>query len=283
MAAPVRAESGEVSGPDATAPADEAGDAQAPAAAKPVGLPPVDALGRPFPDPTLLKMARRWTISGAVLTVAGASLMVTGMLLGSAVARGQIVVPTEARYGFAGLLLGGPCLVVAGLPLMSSGTFTRGQLRRTIKGVPKVPRTVANEAEYWRAHQLGLYGQGVVIAGGASLLMGVLGIVAAGLAVNSEYYDSRLWAIPAIALPAGSGMIVAGLFMGKTSRAKMERIQNAVDPFRQSPDAAKTSRSSKDADGFRALALVPMPALTAAPDGHGGVVPRASLNWSLRF
>jgi len=283
LAAPARAEDGEVSEQASSSEQTGVDATEAPTpgvAVKAAGLPPVDALGRPFPDPGLLRLARRWTISGAVLTVAGSSLFLAGMLLSSAAARGQLVVPTEAFYGFGALLGGGPSLVLVGLPLLSSGTFTRGQLLRTIKGVAKVPRTVANERSYWEAYQLGLYGQAVAIGGGASLLMGVLGLVAAGLAVNSEYYDARLWAVPAIALPVGGAMIVAGLLMGKASKAKMERIQNAVDPFRQKPE---TSRSSTSSVPPRALALVPMPSLTPAPDGRGGVVPRASLNWSLRF
>ena len=103
------------------------------------GLEPVDALGRPFPDPEILLRARRWTIAGATITVAGVSTMMAGMLLGSAALRGQISVPTEGMYVFAGLLIGGPVLLVAGLPLLSAGNFTRGQLTRKIKGVPKVP------------------------------------------------------------------------------------------------------------------------------------------------
>jgi len=247
-----------------------------------LGLTPFDALGRPFPDPALLRMARGWTIGGAVLTVSGGSMMLAGMLLGSAAARGQLVVPDDAQYGFFGLLAGGPLLLCAGLPLMASGTFTTGQLLRTIKGAPKVPRTVANERVYWQGYQLGLYGQAVVVAGGASVLMGVLGLVAAVFSVNSEYYLPAVWAIPIGSFASSAGMIVLGLLMQKASKAKMERIRDAVDPFRQGPAGSKTG-SAPATFSPGALALVPMPSFSVAADARGRTATRASLSWSFPF
>jgi hypothetical protein len=261
-----------------------AGAAATPQPKPPVarGLTPFDALGRPFPDPALLRMARGWTVGGAVLTVSGASMMLTGMLLGSAAARGQLVLPDGAQYGFFVLLAGGPGLLFAGLPLMASGTFTTGQLLRTIKGVPKVPRTVANERRYWQGYQLGLYGQAVVIAGGATVLMGVLGLVAASFAVGSEYYNPAVWAIPIGSFASSAGLIVLGLLMQRASKAKMEKIRDAVDPFRQDPATSKTSAAPAGISPG-ALALLPMPSFSVAADARGRSEARASLRWSFSF
>jgi len=247
------------------------------------GLEPVDALGRPFPDPEILLRARRWTIAGATITVAGVSTMMAGMLLGSAALRGQISVPTEGMYVFAGLLIGGPVLLVAGLPLLSAGNFTRGQLTRKIKGVPKVPRTVANEWAYWRAYSLRLFGQSAVIAGGAAVMMGVLGLVAAGFSAESEYYRPEIWAFPASAFSSGAGLIIGGLLLQKSSRAKMEQIRDDVDPFRRSPSESGSAAPSIRRGPAAALALLPLPGISVASDRHGGLVPRASVSWYLRF
>lgn len=264
----------EVEGPDR----DAAPDTGLPS----LRLPPVDALGRPFPDPELLLRARRWTIGGATLTAAGVSIMMTGMLLGSAAVRGQIDVPTEGLYAFAGLLIGGPWLVFAGLPLLSSGNFARGQLTRKIKGVEKVPRTVANEWGYWRAYQQQLFGQTTVITGGAVVVIGVLGMVVAGFSIQSNRYDPRIWAIPATAFSVGAGMLIGGMFLQKAGRAKMEKIRDAVDPFRQSPEQ-KSSESLETLRPSSLFALLPLPGISVTSDGRGGLIPRGSLSWSLRF
>ena len=277
--------------------AEQPGDIEQPRAASSEApqallLPPVDALGRPFPDPDILLRARRWTASGATLTVAGASMMMAGMLLASAALRGQIDVPDSGKYAFTGMIMGGPLLVFAGLPLLSSGNFVRGQLTRKIKGVPKVPRTVANEWNYWRAYRLGLYGQATVVAGGGAVMIGVLGMVAGAFSVGSELYRPAIWSIPASAFSLGAGMIVGGLFMQKASRAKMNTIRDAVDPYRQVselPEAADASEAQGrvDSSSRRGAAAphagLPLPGISAAPDGHGGLVPRASFSWSLRF
>jgi len=252
-----------------------------PLANRVLGLPPVDALGRPFPDPVLLRMARGWTVGGAILTVAGASMILTGMTIGSAAARGQIVVSPPALYSLLGLMGAGSSMVFVGLPLLSSGRFTTGQLRRTIKGVAKVPRTVANERGYWLAHRRGMYGQAIVIGGGASVLVGVLGVVAAALSANSEFYNPRIWVIPVTSFASGGAMIAFGLFLENSARERMKRIQDAVDPFRQ--EGSKTSRAPAPGPGRGALALLPLPTVSAVADGRGGVAPRASLNWMLAF
>ncbi len=247
--------------------------------AKQPSLAPVDALGRPFPDPEILLKARHWTAGGATLTVVGVSTMMAGMLLGSAALRGQIAVPTEGMYFFAGLLIAGPLLVASGLPLLSSGNFTRGQLTRKIKGVPKVPRTVANEWRYWQAYNQGLYGQAALIAGGAGVMMGVLGLVAGGFSAESEYYRPSIWAFPASAFSAGAGLIIAGLLLQKASRKKMEQIRDEVDPFRQ----PKEPTSSLGRSPSLPQVSLPLPGVSAVPDGRGGMVARASLSWFLRF
>ena len=146
-----------------------------------------------------------------------------------------------------------------------------------------MPRTVANERAYWLAHQRGLFGQAIVIGGGASVLMGVLGVVAASFAVQSEFYNPRIWAIPVTAFSSGGGMIAFGLYLEKTAKARMERIRDQVDPFRQTPEGSKAHRGPTTGPAGGPLALVPLPLVSAAADGRGGIVPRASLNWMWVF
>ena len=64
----------------------------------------VDDLGRPFPDPLLLRRSRTWTGLGAGMTGLGSAMVVTGLFVGSAFARGEIVPP---RLELAGPLVTG--------------------------------------------------------------------------------------------------------------------------------------------------------------------------------
>ena len=113
-------------------------------------------------------------------------------------------------------------------------------------------------------------------------MIGVLGLVAGGFSAESAFYDPRVWAIPATAFSVGAGMLIGGAFMQKTSRARMETIRDAVDPFRQSPEG-KRGQAPMTRGPSQALALLPLPGISVASDGRGGLVPRGSLSWSLRF
>ena len=206
-------------------------------------------------------------------------MVIAGLMLGSAIARGELVVPETSAFAFSGLLLGGPWLTFAGLPMLSAGNFVRGQLNRTIKGVPKVPRTVANERDYWKAHYLGLQGQATTIAGGGSVMLGVLGLVAAAFAMESPMYTPLIWLFPANAFGFGAGMIAGGLAMQRSSKVKKERIRDAVDPLRQ--EAQRGAQAP--AVGSGPQAYPPLPALAVARSSTGELVASASVSWTLRF
>lgn len=230
----------------ADAPAEpEVAEVAAPAAG------PLDDLGRPFPNPELVLRARQWTAGGVVMTAVGGALMLTGLTVGSGVARGELQLPgrsigldlaenpdnatlIDGAIFIGTTLLSGMILALVGVPMLSAGTFTTKQLDRTIKGAEKVPRTVANEGAYWRGVIQQQYGQAFSIAGGAGVAFGILSIVAVAVTIDTEAYDPELW----FALLPGFGMagafLPAGLLLVRDGKALQKQTWDAVDPRRQS-------------------------------------------------
>jgi len=236
----------------------------------------VDDLGRPFPDPLILRRARGWTGAGVVLSGAGAGLVLTGLTLGSALARGEIA-PVPGAGGIVGGIFGfGLGLAVAGVPLLAAGPFTVRQLQRTIRGAEKVPRTVANESRYWRAYLTRQYALAFQVAGGGAVLLGVLSSVAVGVLVGTERYDPAYWGIVAGGFGGGAVLIIGGLALSKRAVAAMEAVRDEVDPLRQ--DAPESS-------SLRVLPQVgpPLPSFGVRRDESGQDEVFGSLRWTLLF
>lgn len=218
--------------------------AQAPAATSAVPIGVLDGLGRPFPDPKVLGRANLWTGSGAALTGIGGGLLVSGIFLGSALARGEIGAgstgtsfreggpPDPAAIAVAGMFFGGAISLLVGVPTLSAGTFTRGQLLRTIKGAEKVPRTVANEQRYWNAYLQRQYGQALAVAGGGELLIGVLTLAAVGATVGTDFYDGRMWLSCIAPFAMGSAFVILGVKMQQGADNKMKSIREEVDTYK---------------------------------------------------
>ena len=236
------------------APADEAPAGEAPAvddeAAKLLKALTTDSLGRPYPNPEILKITRRWRTGGYVMTGTGAAMLVGGLTAGSALARNsdpdQIGETLNSDNPFAnapppgailvgGLFGGGGVLLLTGVPLLSSGEFATKQLLRTIKGAEKVPRTIANELDYWRAYMDLQYGQGTSIGGGFTVAFGVLSMVAVGALVGTDRYKPEFWTIPVGLFAGGGAMLGVGLATTKKAKDSMEAIRDEKDPLRQAP------------------------------------------------
>ena len=243
----------------------------------------LDSLGRPFPDPLLLRRSRTWTGVGVTMTGFGTAMVISGLFIGSAFARGEIVAPrleltdpigqrlgdnAGAIIPIVVLLGGGLVLDVVGIPMLSAGMFMNKQLRRTIKGAEKVPRTVANEEAYWNAYATRMYAQAMMISGGGAVIMGVLGLVATGALIGTERYDPLLWLAVGIPFAAGAVFIAGGIYLARHADSKMEAVRDAVDPLRQ---------------GRALLMLVPTPSVTRISRADGRDETRTTLNWSFAF
>jgi len=192
-----------------------------------------DSLGRRFPDPDLLRRSEGMMALGITLSASGGALMLAGITLGTSIARGEVLVGGQSRWLPVGLMAGGSMLGLAGVPLASAGSQMRGQLLRKVKGVEKLPRTVANERRYWDASLRAQYGRTITISGGASILMGTLALAAVVGLVGTPQYDPRFWAAPVISFALGGGFIPAGMVMRKRALAAMEVVRDEVDPLRQ--------------------------------------------------
>jgi hypothetical protein len=217
-----------------------------------------DSLGRPFPHPDVLRVTKRWRAGGYALTGAGAALLVGGLTGGSALARNAdldaIADRVDSDNPFAnppppgailvgGLVGGGGALLLTGVPLLSSGEFATRQLLRTIKGAEKVPRTTANEIDYWQACMDAQYAQGTSIGGGFLVAFGVLSTVAVGALVGTDRYQPEFWLIPVGVYAAGGTMLAVGLATTKKARARMEAVRDATDPLRQAPSLSMRMQS----------------------------------------
>ena len=185
----------------------------------------VDSLGRPFPDPELLALARRWKGGGIGLTIGGGAAVVSGLFLGSALARGEIssntgaIVTVSAVFGL-GLVSAG-----VGVPLASAGGFTEGQLNRTIKGAEKVPRTVANERAYWEAYLQRQYGQAASIIGGGAVLLTVVEVAAVVATIGTDFYKPPMWLAPVGTAVAGAATIALGVHLQRDADATMKSLR----------------------------------------------------------
>ncbi len=211
----------------------------------------MDDLGRPFPNPDFLKKAQGWTAGGVVLTAVGGGLMLTGLTLGSSVARGELQLPgtsigldladnpdnaglIDGAIFIGSTLLSGMILALVGVPMLSAGTFTTKQLLRTIKGAEKVPRTVANEWVFWQGVIRQQYGQAFSIAGGAGVAFGILAIVAVAVTLDTEAYDPLLWIAVAPGFGLAAGFLPTGLLLIRDGKRMQKDTWDAVDPRRQS-------------------------------------------------
>ena len=244
----------------------------------------VDTMGRPFPDPTILNNARLQAGIGAGLTAASAGFLFTGMMVGSAAARGELILPRMPGprliqsdriddssidgFAFIGIFAGiGIVMAFVGIPLLSVGMFTTKQMLRTIKGAEKVPRTVANEARYWRGLQTQHFGQAIGIAGGALVAVGVVAIVGQGATVGTQLYDPVGWAIGPSILVGGVAILVLGIKMTQKGRATQKAVWHEVDPRRQP---------------ISAVPGLPMPIVATRP-GPRGPETWGGVSWSLLF
>lgn len=250
----------------------EANDAEAEADARARGA--FDDLGRPFPDPALLRRSGQWLGAGAILTASGAGLMLGGMTLGLAYAREEIEKPAQGTFAVLSMFVGGASCGFVGVPLVSAGWYMRQQLTRRIKGAEKVPRTVANEARYWSAYAARMYGQAMMVTGGGSVLLGVLAIVAVGALVGTDLYEPGLWAGVAQPFGVGATLIAGAIVLQKAADARMEEVRREVDPMRREASATRLPDP---------LAFVPavVGGRAALPDGR--VDSRVGLVWGWAF
>ena len=236
-------------------------EAEEPATAGlPTPAPRTDDLGRPFPDPRLVHRAGGWTVGGITMSAVGGGLMVGGMFLGSAVARGEVEVKDPTRTGVAiGALFGGGALLLgSGIPLASAGTFTSKQLDRSIKGAPKVPRTVANERRYWDAYLQRQFGQSMAVTGGGTILMGVVTIAGVVATIGTEYYKpTEMWLGVAGTFAGGAGIMIAGILLQKDADKAMDAVRKEVDPYHR--EAALPPRLRPVRIDKRALIPLPTP------------------------
>jgi len=205
-----------------------------------------------------------------VLTVAGGALVLSGLTVGSALARGQLLATPGSTEGTITLFAAGAALGLVGVPILSSGTFTTKQLLRTIKGAEKVPRTVANEQRYWDAYLQRQFGQALTIGGGADLLLGVLGLVVVGATVGTDFYKDWYWAVAASPFALGAAMIAGGISLQRSADKKMEAVRDEVDPLRQKSGAG-------GAGSFRPG----LPSLSMAWSSDGS--PRVVAGWGFSF
>ena len=233
----------------------------------------MDDFGRVFPDPFLLRRSQAWIGVGAGLTVGAVGLLAGGMTLGLAYARGELEAPPQGTFSVLAMFVGGASLGFVGVPLLSAGWYMNQQLRRTIKGAEKIPRSVANEARYWSAYAARMYGQAMMVTGGGSVLLGVLAIVGVGALVGSDVYDPGLWSGVVMPFGAGASLIVGAILLQKAADAEMEAVRDRADPRRQ----ASTSR------GPDPLAFIPV--VTGGrgqrPDGLDET--RMGLSWAFAF
>lgn len=210
----------------------------------------MDSQGRVFPNPDILKNARTQFGVGVGLTVGGAVLLFTGMMVGSAAARGELTLPPspfpsliqsdrlEDGFGdgftFIGITAGvGLGLILAGVPIMSVGNFTTRQMLRTIRGAEKVPRTVANEDRYWKALMTQHMGQALGIVGGAVIAFGIIALVAQGATLDTRFYAPWRWVLGPAILAGGVGVLVLGIELTKKGRSTQDAVWDEVDPRRQ--------------------------------------------------
>ena len=234
-----------------------------------------DALGRPFPDPRLLRRSQGMMALGISLTVGAGALAVVGLNMGTAIARGELLVGRQGQFIPLYLIAGGSALGFVGVPLASAGSQMRAQLLRKARGVEKLPRTVANESRYWNASLRAQYGRSLTISGGASLLMGTLVTVAVAGLVGTEQYDPRFWAAPAIAFGSAGAMIPAGLLMRKQALKDMEQVRDEVDPLRQ-PGGTLSRRVEPQFD-------LPRPRISMTQDKSGNKQTVFGMSWSMIY
>ena len=259
-------------------------DSPVAATVKPPPMGSVDSLGRPFPNPDILKNARLQAGFGAGLTAGAGVLLFTGMMVGSAGARGELTLPRmpgprliesdriadSSIDGFIFIgVFGGLGIVMAfvGIPLLSVGMFTTKQMLRTIKGAEKVPRTVANESVYWRGLQTQHFGQAIGIAGGALVAVGVVAVVGQGATVGTQVYDPVGWAIGPSILVGGVAVLILGIKTTQTGRATQKTLWDEVDPRRQP---------------LSAVPGLPLPIVATRP-GPRGPETWGGVAWSLSF
>jgi hypothetical protein len=234
-----------------------------------------DALGRPFPDPRLLRRSQGMMALGISLTVGAGALAVVGLNMGTAIARGELLVGRQGQFIPLYLIAGGSALGFVGLPLASAGSQMRAQLLRKARGVEKLPRTVANESRYWNASLRAQYGRSLTISGGASLLMGTLVTVAVAGLVGTEQYDPRFWVAPVVAFGSAGAMIPAGMLMRKQALKDMEQVRDEVDPLRQ-PGGTLSRRAQPRFD-------LPRPRVSMTQDKSGKKQTVFGMSWSMTY
>ena len=277
--------------PDPSPEAEPESDAETDADAEPDAeaapafmIPAIDDLGRPFPDPLLVRRGKIQTVAGIAATGTGAALMVGGLFFGSSLARGEVTANPPTYTALGGLLGGGIALLSVGLPTLSVGTYTTKQLDRTIKGAEKIPRTVANEDLFWKAVMSEHMGRTLAIGGGGTLLMGVVSVAAVAATVDTEFFKPWYWAIVGGTLGAGAGLVGLGVLIETRSRERQEAIRDEVDPYRKKrlepseSEAAPTSSAVEPVIGVPVPTLMPLPPTASSKPGVA-----VSLGWSFVF
>ena len=254
-------QSEEAGGDEETAPSDAPVVPAAPAR--------VDSLGRPFPNPVVMQRARAQTVGGIVMAGVGGAAMMTGLFVGSAVAREEIKIGTAQETGAVlGATFGvGAGLLGLGIPIVSTGTFTTKQMNRTIKGAEKVPRTVANETRYWDYYGQRQAGQALTVSGGGAVLMGVVATAGAVALIGSEFERPEIWAAVGGTYGGGAAAIVLGILLQKDADKRMDALAREVDPYYKEQASLPPRLQPLKID---ARELIPV------PTGPG-------VSWSFRF
>ena len=205
-----------------------------------------------FPPPELLRTATRTRNLGIGLVVYGAAASLAGFSLTLAGIRefqaglqldGQGVPVGEETSFFANLpvtlTLGtifqqtGFFALVAGLPVVSHGGQMRAQLLRTVRGDEKLPRAVAVQRAYWKAHMRWHLGQALAMVGGLGTIPALLVTVGTIFAVSSQTEEDSAGGPPlsVLIVPAFWTVtlvtLIGGMSLLRSGRKQMQEIRES--------------------------------------------------------
>ena len=223
---------------DPAAPAPEASDEQ------PGDTATSEAPAQVFPDPLLLKRARRYRNGGGVLSVTGAVTFLVGINVALGVMRSG---NPQWQDAMPYIMVPAAVVMVAaleiGAPLWSVGSEMYRQLTRNTKGDEKLRRPVANDPRYWKGRTMDTFGTTMAITGGLELVIGVLSFVGGLWVVQQQElladggYTPKPWVIvvPIALMGAGTGQLIGGLSLRKDGMERARKVREAYELTRLFP------------------------------------------------
>jgi hypothetical protein len=190
-----------------------------------------------FPDPLLMRRAKRLRNAGIALSVAGGVAFVTSFNLALAVFRSGDDSQREHWPAW-----GVPCIImtVAGLqfggPLWSVGSEMVRQLTRNTRGDEKLRREVANDPRYWKGRTMSAFGTTLALTGGLEVMFGSLILVgliwvfdqSALIEEEAGQSISRAWILlPAGLIAGGTASLIGGLKLRQDGEDRSQRVRDA--------------------------------------------------------